>query len=104
MVGSRSNSREKTSRCMAALVSYGQPNVHQISYFDFVLAGIVSELRAARGMQKDRASQAVGGLEQREKPLVVQRQTVDVGEHLHSEGAELLHRALQFPRRSRPDG
>ena len=33
--GSLSNMPENTRRAMNALVSYGQPNSHQISYFDF---------------------------------------------------------------------
>ena len=35
MVGSFSSMPENTMRAMHALVSYGQPNSHQISYFDF---------------------------------------------------------------------
>ena len=35
-LGWRSKMPEKTSRAIATLVSYGQPNVHQISNFDFV--------------------------------------------------------------------
>ena len=33
--GSLSKKPENTMRVMAALVSYGQPKVHQISNFDF---------------------------------------------------------------------
>ena len=37
--GSCSSSPENTMRAMNALVSYGQPNTHQISYFDFGSVG-----------------------------------------------------------------
>ena len=37
--GSFSSMPENTMRAMKALVSYGQPNSHQISYFDFCSLG-----------------------------------------------------------------
>ena len=38
-LGSFSSIPENTRRAMNALVSYGQPNAHQISYFDFDSVG-----------------------------------------------------------------
>jgi len=37
--GSPSSIPEKTTRAIAALVSYGQPKTCQISYFDFASPG-----------------------------------------------------------------
>ncbi len=73
MPGRRSNSRENTSRCIAALVSYGHPNVHQISYLH-----------------------PVGRFEQGEESPIVERHSVHVREHLDAEGAELGDGSLEL--------
>ena len=64
--------------------------------FRLVLRRIVGERGAARRMQEYRAVQAIRGLEQREEPLVVERDPVDVREHLHANGFELDERALEL--------
>ena len=95
IVGSRSNRRENTSRCIATLVSYGQPKVHQISYFDFCSW----DSPPCRRRVPDAAGSGSPGerrVEERHEPLIVQRQAVHVGEDLHAERAQIGHRAFEL--------
>ena len=97
--GHRSNSPAKTMRDIATLVSYGQPNVHQISNCERSSRRIVGRRRAAVGMEPDRQVVPRHRLEQRQELRGRQRAAVDVAEELYAARPQRADRPLELRHR-----
>ncbi len=80
-------------------MSYGQPNVHQISNSDACFLQVVREVRTAVRVQPDRQIVSHHGLEQRQELGRDDRLAENVGVDLDALRAELGHGTLRFDQR-----